>query len=124
MLGRFDHHLRDCDQTARLERLPQQRIHPVPALGRREVVGTLEKLRRYFLQRNEGDDVYGLGRLDVGAFEVLLGEHDVPVLLVLVALDHVLQVDFFARLLAVALVSEKSRLSSMENLNSLRSSAG
>ena len=115
MLRRADDHLRDRDAAALLEGLAQQRIDLLASPAGYEVIGRLEVLRRDFLRRHERLDVDRPCRLDVGAAKVLFGEHDVPVLVVFVALDDVVPRNFLAALLVVALVPDRREVVLVEH---------
>src|SRR5581483_10667708 len=93
----------------------QQHVALLAALERREVVRRLEVERLDLRGVDEGDDVHGLRGLDVGAAEVLVREHDVAVLLVLVALDHLLPGHFLAGLLVHALVADRREVALVEH---------
>src|SRR5690606_33021334 len=86
------------------------------AARRREIVGLFEIERRDLACIDEGLDVDGLRRLDVGALEVFLVEDDVFVALVLVALYRVLALDVLAALLVVELVAHGREIAAVENV--------
>ncbi len=55
---------------------------------------------------DEGLDVYGLRRLDIGAAQVLVGQHDIRVVLVFITLDDVVPRDVLAGVLVIALETD------------------
>ncbi|HEX8012354.1 MAG TPA: hypothetical protein VF814_15670 [Casimicrobiaceae bacterium] len=68
-----------------------------------------------FLRRDEGFDIDRPGRLHIRPPEILLGEHDVAILVVFVALDNVAPGNLLAALLAVALVADQREIALVEH---------
>ena len=81
--------LRDADATRFADRLAQQRVRALAALGRDQVVGRLEEPIVDLVGLHEVDDVDGARLLERRRLEVFLGEDDEAALRVLVALDEI-----------------------------------
>ena len=104
VLGVAEDDLRDPDLAGLADRFPDQRVGAVGPLARLQVVGRLEVALIDVLGIDEVEDVDGLGLLEGGRLEVVLGQDDELPLLVLVALDEILPADRLAFGLADALV--------------------
>ena len=96
--------LGDADLALGLERLRQETVGLEPRRLGGHVVGLVEVDRIDLLEGDEGHDIDRLDRLDVDRRELLVGELNVVVLLVLVALDDLIERDFLAADRAEALV--------------------
>ena len=115
MLCGTDDDLRDRDAMGALQGFAQKRVHLVAACARCKIVGRLVVFGRNLLFVHECLDVDRLRRLYVGAPEILVGEHDILVLFVFVALDDVLPRDFLAGRLAVAIVADRREVALVEH---------
>ena len=98
--------LRDADLVLIGECLAQQRVGLRAGLVRDQVVGLLEQDRVDLVEVDELHDVDRAAGFHRHLVEVVVGEDDVAVLLVLVALHDVLEGDLFAVLLAHPLVTD------------------
>ena len=115
VLLRADHDLGHRNAGRRAQRLPQQRVDLLAAARRRQVVRRFEVAERDLVGADERAYVDGLRRFDVGQAKVVVGEDDIPILLVFVALDDVRPVDVLAGGLAVALVADRRQVALVEH---------
>ena len=88
--------LGDADAARLADRLAQQRVRALAALGRHQVVRRLEEAIVDLVGLDEVDDVDGARLLERRRLEVLLRQDDEVALLVLVALDEVFPGDRMA----------------------------
>src|SRR5262249_52321983 len=107
-------HSADPDALAALEGLAQEGVSPEPGLGGLDVVGAFEEGPGDVRRRNEIPDIDGLGGLDPGLGQVLVGHDHELSLGVLVALDDLAPGDFDAVGAADAAILDRCQIGAVE----------
>ena len=116
VLSAAQHERRHGKLLRLLQRFAQQRVDALAVLVGHEEVGRVEVVRRDRVAIDEGLDVDGPRRFDIGASEVLVREHHVFALLIFISFDDVVPVDHLAGGLVVALVADRREVALVEQV--------